>query len=76
MKTTDITETDGPAQANSRWVTKQEFLEAAVSTAMKKVMLIESLHEKNNNLGFRPGQIQNRLYSHSIKLEACHFGYK
>ena len=58
MKTTDITETDGPTQANSRWVTKQEFLEAAVSTAMKKVMLIESLLEKTNNLGLRLGLTQ------------------
>ena len=30
----------------------------------------ESAHEKTNNLGFRPGPTQNRLYSHRIKLEA------
>ena len=36
-KTDDIISMDSSAQANSRWLTKQEFLEAAVSTAMKKV---------------------------------------
>ena len=30
----------------------------------------EPMHEKTNNLGFRPGPKQTRLYSHSIKLEA------
>ena len=27
-------------------------------------------YEKTNNMGFRPGLTQTRLYSHSIKLEA------
>ena len=36
-KTDDIDTVDSSAQSNGRWVTKQEFLEAAVSTAMKKV---------------------------------------
>ena len=30
----------------------------------------EQVHEKTNNLGFRLGPTQTRLYSHSIKLEA------
>ena len=30
----------------------------------------EPVYEKTNNLGFRPGPTQTRLYSHSIKLEA------
>ena len=28
------------------------------------------VHEKTNNLGFRPGPTETQLYSHSIKLEA------
>ena len=36
----------------------------------------EPVHEKTNNLGFRPGQTLTRLYSHSIKLEAGNFVYK
>ena len=31
---------------------------------------IEPVHEKTNNLGFRPGLTQTRLHSHTIKLEA------
>ena len=31
---------------------------------------IEPVHEKTNNLGFRPGPTQTRLHSHTIKLEA------
>ena len=34
------------------------------------LFLFEPVHEKTNNLGFRPGLTQTRLYSHSIKLEA------
>ena len=30
----------------------------------------EPVHEKTNNLGFRPGLTQTRLLSHTIKLEA------
>ena len=30
----------------------------------------EPLHEKTNNLGFRPGLTQTDLYSHRRKLEA------
>ena len=32
--------------------------------------LFEPVHEKTNNLGFRSGPAQTRLYCHSIKLEA------
>ena len=31
--------------------------------------IIEPVHKKTNNLGFRPGPTQTRLYSHSKKLE-------
>ena len=31
---------------------------------------IEPVHEKTNNLGFRPGPTQTRLYSHRSRLEA------
>ena len=30
----------------------------------------EPVHEKTNNLGFRPGLTQTRLYSHRRQLEA------
>ena len=30
----------------------------------------EPVHEKTNNLGFRPGPIQTRLYSHRRNLES------
>ena len=30
----------------------------------------EPVHEKTNNLGFRPGPTQTRLYSHRSRLEA------
>ena len=39
-------------------------------TENKMVIINEPVHEKTNNLGFRPGPTQTRLYSHSIKLEA------
>ena len=35
----------------------------------------EPVHEKTNNLGFRPGPTQTRLYSHRIWLEAGNFGF-
>ena len=31
---------------------------------------LEPVHEKTNNLGFRPGLTQTRLYSHRRQLEA------
>ena len=33
-------------------------------------LIFEPVHEKTNNLGFRPGLTQTRLHSHTIKLEA------
>ena len=43
-------------------------------TLLKTAAYIPKIHEpvreKTNNLGFRPGPTQTRLYSHSIKLEA------
>ena len=36
----------------------------------------EPVHEKINNLGFRPGLTQTRLYSHRSRLEAWKFGFK
>ena len=32
--------------------------------------VLEHVHEKTNNLGFRPGPTQTRLFSDSMKLEA------
>ena len=32
--------------------------------------IYEPVHEKTNNLGFRPGLTQTRLYSYRIKLKA------
>ena len=36
----------------------------------------ERLHEKNNNLGFRPGLTQTDLYSQRSRLEALNFRFK
>ena len=38
-------------------------------------ILIEPVHEKTNNLGFRPGLSQTRLHSHRSRPEACNFGF-
>ena len=38
--------------------------------------LFEPVHEKSNNLGFPPGPIQTRLYSHRRWLEAGNFGFR
>ena len=35
-----------------------------------KFRIIEPVHEKTNNLGFRPGPTQTGLYSHRSRLEA------
>ena len=40
------------------------------------VRTLEPVHEKTNNLGFRPGPTQTRLYSHRSRLEAWNFGFK
>ena len=37
---------------------------------------IEPLHEKTNNLGFRPGPTQTGLYNHRTLLEAGNFVLK
>ena len=34
------------------------------------VNIVEPVHEKTNNLGFRPGLTQTRLHSHRSRLEA------
>ena len=39
-------------------------------SAVKEMKPYEPVREKTNNLGFRLGLTQTRLYSHSIKLEA------
>ena len=39
-------------------------------------MTNEPVHEKNNNLGFRPGRTQTGLYSHRRRLEAGNFGFR
>ena len=36
----------------------------------------EHVHEKTNNLGFRPGPTQTGLYSHRGWLEAGNFGFR
>ena len=36
----------------------------------------EPVHEKTNNLGFRPGLTQTGLYSHRTLLEAGNFVFK
>ena len=42
----------------------------AVIISLFHQILYEPVHEKTNNLGFRPGLTQTRLHSHTIKLEA------
>ena len=39
-------------------------------TVVEIPITIEPVHEKTNNLGFRPGPTQTRLYSHRNRLEA------
>ena len=39
-------------------------------------IIIEPLHEKTKNSGFRPGPTQTGLYSHRSRLEARYFGVK
>ena len=36
----------------------------------RRSIIIEPVHEKTNNLGFRPGPTQTGLYSHRSRLEA------
>ena len=45
------------------------ILNSACSASLIKYQM-SPVHEKFNNLGFRPGPTQTRLYSDSIKLEA------
>ena len=47
-------------------------ISAIISRARHVVVgrIIEPVHMKTNNLGFRPGPTQTRLYRHRIKLEA------
>ena len=42
----------------------------------KSNMTNEPVREKTNNLGFRPGPTQTRLYSHRTLLEAGNFVFK
>ena len=46
-------------------------ISAIISRARHVVVgrIIERVYEKTNNLGFRPGPTQTRLYRHRIKLE-------
>ena len=46
----------------------QEF--KTVDSSYIKRLIYEPVHEKTNNLVFRPGLIQTRLYSHRSRLEA------
>ena len=39
-------------------------------------ILYEPVHEKTNNLCFRPGQTQTCLYKHNRWLEAGNFGFR
>ena len=39
------------------------------------MILTKPLHEKTNNLGFRPGQTQTGLYSDRKWLKAGNFGF-
>ena len=41
-----------------------------IGTTLSAVSITESSHEKTNNLGFRPGLIQIRLYCHGSRQEA------
>ena len=41
-----------------------------LSLLASPLLTYEPVHEKTNNLGFRPDPTQIRLYSHRIKLEA------
>ena len=45
-----------------------QYLKTADFHRMK--LINEPVHEKTNNLGFRPGPTQTGLYSHRSRLEA------
>ena len=44
--------------------------------ASELTILNEPVHEKTNNLGFRPGPTQTSLYSHRRWLEAGNFEFR
>ena len=41
-----------------------------VSLPIRSLLFIQSVREKINNLGYRPGPTQTDLYSHRSRLEA------
>ena len=43
---------------------------------MTIMRIYEPVHEKTNNLGFRPGPTQTGLYSHRRWIEAENFGFR
>ena len=45
------------------------LLDHARFTDLIETLLIEPVHEKTNNLCFRPGLIETSLYSHRSRLE-------
>ena len=49
---------------------------ASLAFANVQPIIIEPVHEKTNNLGFRPGLTQTGLYNHRICLEAGNFVFK
>ena len=54
------------------------ILDLIVSIPWRSVLPLknETPHEKTNDLGFRPGPTQIRLYSHRSRLEAGKLGLK
>ena len=57
-------------QLTSTQYTFNCYSELGRLTNLKIGLTDEPVHEKTNNLGFRPGPTQTRLNSHSLKLEA------
>ena len=62
------------SELEKQWTSPEMQLLLSQHKHSRKLILLllkfEPVHEKTNNLGFRPGRTQTRLYSDSIKLEA------
>ena len=65
-------EIDYDIMTDGRNMTKNEHRHKILFDAWYTILQTpnEPVHEKNNNLGFRPGLTQTRLYSHRRWLEA------
>ena len=52
------------------------FLSNLHYLAISRLFKYESSHDENNDLGFRPGPTQTRLYSHRSRSDDLNFRFK